>query len=920
MKISLTWLQEFVDFKIIDKASLDHVVVGYVESVQKHPEADTLNVARVNIGENTVSIVCGGINLTEKIHVPVALPGAILPGNFKIQKSKIRGAESAGMICAKEELGLGENPARKIWILENNKKWEAGEPLLKALELEKAHSPKELSEWITEHTAEVEGVEATEEPLQHVVTGKLIEFEKIAGSEKLHRGEFDVGWKKVQIVFGSVYKLERGEILPLALAGAKLPGGEIKMTELAGVKSEGMVCGDSEMGIQNSIEGLTRFPQNTPLGKPIADVLHLKDIVLEIDNKSLTHRPDLWGHYGMARELAAILKKPLKPLDSLLTFKATDPSETLTLELKAPSISKRFSACIMTGLTIEESPQWLKGKLQTIGMRPINNIVDITNFVMAELGQPMHAYDRKKVGTDQLKIRYADDGEKLETLDRKERSLRKEDGVVATDKEALGLAGVMGGARSEINNDTTEIILEAAHWDPIVIRKSSSHHGLRSEASQRFEKSLDPALTEVAIKRALHLIQQICPSAKVISAITTVGDWKPSQKSIHVNPASVVSKIGIPISIQEMETNLSALGFNVKKSGTGNSSTLSVEVPSHRATGDVNIEEDIVEEVARLYGYNNIPTQLPELPVRLPIENTERTHKHEARKIWAKTLGFTEISNYSFYNEETFKKAGLEDVRHIRVKNPLSAEQTHMRTTLIPSLLEKIRLNQRQKDQISLFEIGRSYKEIGEFMPWEEKWIAGLCSQKTKGEIFYHAKGAVAQFLEEFRAGPILWKPSSAPSPYAHPKKSMEIHIKGKKIGEVFGLHPEIIRKFEVEHHVAGFEINFTELAKLGRENHHFKSIPKFPSIFFDISFLIDRKTESGEVMKVMLKADRLRLMRNIELFDVYEGKNIPDNKKSLAYRIELRHNERTLNDKEFKETQQALFEAIQKSGGEVRS
>jgi phenylalanyl-tRNA synthetase beta chain len=920
MKISLNWLKEFVDVDIVDKDALNNVVVGYVKSLKKHPEADGLNVVQVNAGEETVQIVCGGINLKAKMYVPLALPGAILPGDFKIGNSKIRGVESNGMICAKEELNLGLSGAREIWELDSKKKWVPGTPLIKALKLEKAHSAQEIGDLLSLHTSEVEDVIPADEHLHNVVTGKLITFDKMDATDKLHVGQFDIGWKMVQIVFGSVYKISVDEILPLALAGAVLPGGKIKNTEIQGEKSGGMVCGDDEMGIENSSEGITRFPADTPLGIPVADALGLRDFSYDVDNKSLTHRPDLWGHYGMARELATILKKPLKPFAPLLKYKSMgNPTKKLKVTIKAKDGCPRFSGAVVTGVKIVESPQWIKSRLQAAGVRPINNVVDITNYVMLEMGQPMHAFDRNFVGSDTLIVRYAKKGETLETIDHKKRKLTADDVVVCDAKDkALGMAGIMGGVGSEIKDDTTEVIFEAANWDPVILRKSSQRHNLRSDASQRFEKGVDPILTEQAVQRALALLQLTCPDAKLASQVTTIGSWKAPKLTISFNADSAANKIGTDISATEMVRILKSLGFGVdRKKGSGQQ--FKVTVPTHRATGDVSLEEDLIEEVARIYGYENIEPILPKLPAKLPMENQERFHKHAARNILANTLGFTEVMNYSFYSKDAFTACGLDEMNHIKVLNFLSSEQTHMRTNMIPGMLQSIQKNNNNYDDMKLFEIGRTYKETGEYMPLEEKWMTGAIARKKQYEPFYEIKGQFEAFIKTFRPGNVQLNESKTPPPYAHPKKCVEVKFRGEFIGYIFELHPGVAKTFDIEHRVGIFEVNFTKLIAHGRQPLDFRPLPKFPGMKFDVSFLVDHKTLIADLEKAIKRADPKRIIQNVELFDMYQGKGVPEDKKSLAFSVELRHNDHTLTDNEFKETHEAVLAAVKKSGGEVK-
>lgn len=927
MKISLNWIKEFVDLNIIDKESLNNVVVGYVESIKKHSNADSLNVAQVNIGNQTVQIVCGGINLKEKVFVPVALPGAILPGNFGIKVSKIRGEESNGMICAKEELKMGQNLPREIWILgeEKDQKWQAGQALLEALNLKDAYSPTEIQLLLTHHTAEVEEVIHQADHLNKVVTGKLLEFAKIEGSEKLHKGIFDIGWKKVQIVFGSVHEVHTGEILSVALAGAKLPGGEIKITEMMGLKSEGMVCGDDELGIGE--KGLTRFPANTTLGQPIAEILGLDDVELVVDNKSLTHRPDLWGHYGIAREIAAITGKSLKPLKP--NPQIPTAGESPKIEVKAKKLCSRYLGVLIENIKVEESPTWLKNKLNAIGYRPISNVVDITNYVMAELGQPLHAFDTTKIDTGII-VRTAKKGEKITTLDGQQRELSSEMLVIADHQKPLAIAGVMGGANSEIEPSTNKILIESATFNPSSVRLTSVKLGLRTEAVQRFEKSLDPHLAELAIKRVCELILQVCPNAKISGPITDIKNFKDKKIQVKVSLKKVFSKIGIEIPTEKVLQILTRLEFKPILSGKDK---LKVEVPTFRATKDVSIEDDLVEEIARMHGYENIPAQLPELPIKLPIENTERKLKHLARQILATGLGFDEVYNYSFYGTADIKKSMLPEELHIKLQNYLSEDQTHLRISLMPGILKNIALNLKNFDTFKLFEIGRTYENLQEYFPKEEKKICAVIIKKggaktgaagtPTNQPFYQAKGALETFLKTFgiNFNALEMRKGETLCTYAHPNRYAEYFSRkdGTPIARVFDLHPLIAKNYGLENAgITAFEINFTKLAALERATVRFKAIPKFPGINFDVSVLMDDNLEIGKIQKTIVNCNRA-LIREVKLFDLYQGSNIPTGKKSLAFNILLQSDERTLTDQEMKETQQKIFGELTKIGGQIR-
>ena len=791
------------------------------------------------------------------------------------------------------------------------------------------YNSKQLGELLTLHTAEVEEVDDLKAAYENMVIGKVIKLSKHPDADKLQIVHVNIGKEKpVQIVCGGT-NLKMGMLVAVALPEAWVrwhgEGEPVQLSEtkIRGEKSFGMICAGEEIGLETDnpegqqevqIKDLSSL-KNKP-GTSLAKALEKNDTVLDIDNKSLTHRPDLWGHYGLAREFSAILKKPLRPLAPFLKYDKGAPKKSFKITLKAKQDCPRFSGAVVTNVRVTESPQWVKSRLQAAGLRPINNLVDLTNYVMLELGEPMHAYDRGIVGSDELIVRHAEKGEILETIDHKKRKLTSDDLVIANKKGMpLGLAGVMGGVGSEITNATTEIILEAANFNPVTVRKMSTRHGLRSDASQRFEKGLDPTLTDQAIARALILLKETCPNATLVTPVTTAGDWKAPKLNITLNADTAVSKIGTKIPITEMSRILKSLAFTVKTIGK----KLHVIVPSHRATGDVSLPEDLVEEIARIHGYDNIAPLLPNLPAKLPLENEERFHKHAVRSILANTLRFTEVMNYSFYNEALFQKCGLQDLRHIKVMNPLSADQTHMRVSLIPGMIQSLLKNSHERDQLKLFEIGRTYKEIGTFMPLEEKWLTSAVAQRKNYEPFYQIKEALDAFLKIFRPEKIQFHNSHTPPLYAHPKKCLEILLRGEVIGTVFELHPGVAHAFELEHRIGLFELNFTKLVAHGREPQTFRPLPKFPGMSFDISFLIDKKTHVGDLEKSIRRADPLRLIQSVQLFDMYQGAGIPDNKKSLAFNVELRHNDHTLSDAEFKQTHEAVMEAVVKIGGDVR-
>lgn len=799
--------------------------------------------------------------------------------------------------------------------------------LSKFVEIPKDISPQKIAELFTIHTAEVEGVIEEGKEFENMVVGKVLKVKPHPNADKLRIAETDIGEKTVQIVCGGI-NLKENMSVAIALPGARVKWhGQgnlitLEQTKIRGEESFGMICAGEEIGLppgaEHEILDFSCYATAKLLkpGTSLAEALGKNDTILEIDNKSLTHRPDLWGHYGIAREMSAIFQTKLKPYEKAVKLSKNEDftdKKLVKIEIENPEICRRFTACVVTGIKIEESPDWLKRDLIAVNVKPINNVVDVTNHLMLGLGQPMHAFDKKIVG-DHLIVKYAKEGEKFETLDHKSRILNREDIIITNSEETLALAGIMGGKKSEIGNETTEIIFEAATWNPQLIRRTSTRHTLRTDAVQRFEKSLDPLMTETAIRRACGLLKQICPSAKIASALIDIKNFEEKKITVEVNIKKIQKKIGAEIPPIEMVKILKRLQFKAKKSGKN----IKVEIPSFRATKDISIQDDITEEIARIYGYEKIETKLPSLPVRLPHKNHGREKKNKARDILSLGLGFTEIYNYSFYSKRDFENAFLPKERHLQLKNYLSTDQTHLRTSLIPNLLKNINQNLRFFDTFKIYEIGHTYTEMYEYFPLEEKWIAAAIITNEKNS-FDQAKGALETFLEKFSTKKYQTRTGKGfYPPYAHPKKFLACEFEeGNEFARIFEIHPIVAKNFDIEKtKITIFEINFTKLANKGTEEKKYQPITQFPGISIDISVVIDRKKPIDEIQHAMNVSE---LIEKIELFDLYEGKNIEQGKKAVAFKILLQAKDRTLTNEEMTRVQKKIFESLQNAGGMIR-
>jgi phenylalanyl-tRNA synthetase beta chain len=784
---------------------------------------------------------------------------------------------------------------------------------------------KAFSELFTIRTAEVEEIIDLSSSFNQIVIGHIESIKPHPNADKLRITQTNVGNSTHQIVCGASNIFE-GQKVAVALPGAKVRWHgegdlvELQPTKIRGEESHGMICAASEIGLKDLVDGILDLSHlQAKAGTPLAEALNKNDIIIDIENKTLTHRPDLWGHYGIAREIAAITDEKLKPLEFFTSYDQTLPN-IIDVEVKEKKLCPRYLTVTIDGVQVEKSPEWLVNALENTGNRSINNIVDATNFVMLELGNPLHAFDTDKITGKKIIIRKAKKGETIETLDLEKKDLDSETLIIADSEKPLAIAGVKGGLHSGIHDLTTSITLEAANFEPISTRKTSTKLGIRTEAVQRFEKDLDPLLAEQALDRLVKIILDLCPSAKITSNKQDVNNFKYKTRKIKFNLKRANSKIGVDISSELAAQLLSKLEFKVSIQ----KNNLEVDVPSFRATKDINHQDDLVEELARLYGYEKIPAQLPELHIRPSARiNTERSGKYHIRDLLNLELGFHETINYSFYSLKTLKACGLNEANHLKIRNHLSEEQTHLRTSLLPNLLSNATENLKHFTNFKLFENGRTYQLNSNFFPLEEKQFAGiiLLDKKDNSEPFYQVKTAIELLLKHLGVNSLKYRKAVTPSSFAHPNKHAAWfdHASQQEIIQIFELHPETKQVFGLEkQHVACFTINYTLLHQLPRTEKKYKPIAKFPAIQFDISTLIDANKEVAELEKAIRKADQ-NLITSVKLFDFYQGSNIPEDKKSLAYQITLQASDRTLTNEEMKSIQEKIFVNLKALGAEIR-
>lgn len=786
--ISLEWVKDYIDIsdqdleelavKItqsginVEKVITNHInnlVIGEVLECVAHPDSDHLHVCKVNVGNITEQIVCGAPNVREGLKVIVALPGAVLPGDFEIKKSKIRGVESNGMLCALYELGL------------------------------------------------------------------------------------------------------------------------------------------EEKNDETYAKGIEELGADAPVGEDPLKYLGLDDTLYELDIHK--HRNnDCYYHIGFAYEIGAILNRPVTLPDLSFKEDQNNVENYFTLDVETEKCPF-YLAKMVKNVKIGESPEFIKKRLLAAGMRPINNVVDISNYVMLEFGQPLHFFDKNRLGNHIL-VRDAKDKEEVITLDGKRRILSSNDIVITDGKKPVCIAGVMGGENTEVEQDTTDILIEAAIFDPVSIRYTAANLDLRSEASIRYGKGLSYEYTEMALKRACHLLEKYA-DATILSGCIRHDVIDKTPKVVEFVPEDVNKLLGITITVDDMKVELKRLGFDYKLVDN----KFIVTIPNRRLDIDSNVN-DIAEEIVRLYGYQNLVSTIPKVPIR----RGEYVGDVKYRKLVSKrlrTLGLNETKTYTLVSPEMAKIFRYRNVENKTLPNPMSVDKSVVRTTLIPSLLNVYEYNKKRKvKDISLYEIAKTYDKDYN----EASLIAGLCSgnylsngwTKPVKYDFYIVKGIVENVLEYMGfKNRYSFEVSTCTS--LHPGISADIFLDRKKIGIIGRVHPNICKD-----EVYVFEMSLNALMSKIKPLKY-KPSPKYPGISKDMAFILDKNTTAGEVMAIIKRAGG-RLLDSVSVFDVYTGENIASDKKSIAFTLNFINPERTLTDEEVMEVfNKIILEVTTKLNCELR-
>lgn len=687
--------------------------------------------------------------------------------------------------------------------------------------------------------------------------------------------------------------------------------------------------------IQDYIGGIDDTPKNIGSRMTLATAeiegieYHGEDPVYDIDNKSLTHRPDLWGHYGFAREFAAVYRKPLKPLQELTQGDWSYPEsaqDPLQVSIAvAADVCPRYSAVVIDGIQVGSSPQWLIDRLDKVGARSINNIVDLTNYVMFELGQPMHAFDRQLLQGNTLTVRLAHDNEAFTALDDTEHKLKNTMMVIADSEKAVALAGVMGGANSEVHEDTTTLVLEVANFHPTHVRRTAAALHMRSEASMRFEKGLDPLQLQAATDRFMTLLKTMCPHAQLLTPFLSVGVDHKTPTVINSSFAFINRRLGTQLPHSEIRDILERLWFTVNATNpeAGDDGPLAITVPSFRSTGDVSMAMDLVEEVGRVYGYDNIEAVAPHIPVQ-PVEVSPMHRlQRRLREVLSRDLAFYEVYNYAFVGDALLTAVGLDPKDHIALANPLASDQNRMRTSLIPNLLKITGENLRFQKDFQCYELERTFAKVAQG-PFEHDRLAlaGIMTQKAWSKhsepCFYALKGAIEDLFAQLPfAERLRFRPATVVPSWGHPGRTAQLLLGEQAIGTLGQVHPQVTENLGIKAIVGFFDLDVDALLACQSAEASFEKVQRYPTVPFDISMICDAKALIADVEDTIWNVDDK--VKAVELFDVYVGDNIGPGKKSLAFKITFAASDHTLQPDEITDVQQRTMQALDNAGYKVR-
>ena len=775
-------------------------------------------------------------------------------------------------------------------------------------------SDRDFVEKLTIFGQKVETYERMDAEIKNVVVGKVVSIVRHENSDHMWVCQVDIGQAEpVQIVTGA-QNVKQGDLVPAALHNSYLPGGiHITKGKLRGEVSNGMLCSFAELGLtQNDLpdayaDGIWILnDEDCKPGDDINLVIGNDDTI--VDFEITNNRPDCYSIIGLAREAAAAFGLPMKHHEPVVNGSdAGTIYDKLDVDVPATELCNRYTSRMVANVKIGPSPKWLRQRLRANGVRPINNIVDITNYVMLEYGQPMHAFDYRYVSSGKIVVREAEAGETLTTLDGNVRNLKAGMLVIADDNKPIGLAGIMGGENSEIMDDTTTVVFESANFNGTSIRQTALALGMRTEASGKFEKNLDPLMTVPAVQRACELVE-LLECGDVLDGIIDIVNYVPAPKTVLLEIDKINNLLGTQISREDMVKYLNLLEIPVEGDD--------ILVPSWRP--DLNLMADIAEEVGRSYGYNEIPTT--DFKNSTQGGYTPAMELETAAGRLCRALGYSEIITYSFVSPTIYDQIRIpkdSTLRNaLRIQNPLGEDTSIMRTTATPSMLDILsRNNAYHNKSAKLYELAKIYLPTeGEVLPREPKIL--MLGTYGAGENFFTIKGELEAILSGLRMPKASYTAEKC-NPTYHPGRCAKVTVAGVDVGYIGQIHPLVAKNYDIDSDVYCAEINFTALMELQLPEATYTPLPKYPSVSRDLAVVCDEAITVAQVEEI-IEAAAGKLLRNIRLFDIYRGAGVPDGKKSMAFSLELRADDRTLTDTDSENVVTKVLEALKTKIGAI--
>ena len=762
----------------------------------------------------------------------------------------------------------------------------------------------ELSHDLTMAGIEVEEIIEVGSQWNDIIVAEIIKVSPHPNADKLSLTKINTGTEEIPVVCGAP-NISDGIKVVLALPGAKLPNGMgIKKSKIRGEVSQGMICSEPELGLGTDGSGIIHLSSDLKPGTPIKDALNLSDTVLDLG--ITPNRSDCLSVIGIAREVSAIYNIPITLPEFTVKETGCEIEKTVKVEVNTPELCSKYTARLINNVEIKPSPLWMRRRLENCGIRSINNIVDITNYILLEWGQPLHAFDSNLIKGRKIIVRESIKNEKFITLDEAERTLPEGSVLICDNESPVAIGGIMGGLKSGITDKTDSVLVESAYFDPASISKTSRKINLKSEASLRFEKGIDINTVLSALDRAAVLISELAEGTVLKGCIDVSSDTHKKQTQIELKISKANSTLGLSLSFDEVKQIMIKLNMQIINEAPD---LLTIIAPSYRY--DINREIDLVEEIARINGYDNIPVTFPKASLTAKQANQSINFAGKLRDIII-SMGYSEVINYSFVAPENLNAMNFDDsdprTQHMKILNPLSADQSVMRTSILPSLLLNLKHNQNNNiSSIKFFEISNIFlKGSNDSEHIESKKISGLISGlrnsenwsiKNENSDFYDVKNTVETLFNRLNINEFTFT-ADFKEPYFHPLKTLTIMINNENIGTLGEVHPDILENFGIENSAYMFEMDFQKLLKYTSNSPKFVPFSRNPSVYRDLALLVDNSMTADKILEA-ISSFQNKLISEIKIFDFYQGNNIEKGKKSLAFRIKFHSDNRTLTDKE---------------------